>query len=346
MNKENLGYADFEGLNFFEMTPDLVCLADKNGFFKKVNHAVIDKLGYTQQELFSRPISWFIHCEDKDLTNQHRENLLKGKVLLNFENRYVAKNGDIIWLEWTSIYFSDREIVFAIAKDVTERKKIENEVYEKYKKFKSLATHFKSSLERDKKYLATELHEELAQLASVVKMDIDWVNAHTPDIPASSKSRIEHALAISDLLITSIRRITYSLSPSMIDDLGLNSSLEWLCKEFSLLNGINCKFESVYLESDLAHEIRIDFFRVCQEALTNVMYHAEASKVSISIIDPGDKIILTITDDGKGFVMDEQKQTNGLTRIRKRAASINGNLTIQSNVGEGTSVCLTVPKYD
>jgi hypothetical protein len=197
MNKENLGYADFEGLNSFEMTPDLVCLADKNGFFKKVNHAVVDKLGYTQQELFSRPIPWFIHSEDKDLTNQH-----------------------------------------------------------------------------------------------------------------------------------------------------LNSSLEWLCKEFSLLNGINCKFESAYLESDLAHKIRIDFFRVCQEALTNVMYHEGASKVSISIIDPGDKIILTITDDGKCFAMDEQKQTNGLTRMQERAASINGNLTLQSNVGEGTSACLTVPKYD
>jgi PAS domain S-box-containing protein len=339
---ENFSHNEFEGFSFFEMTPDLVCVANKEGFFKKVNNAVIDKLGYTREELFSRPISSFIHPDDKDLTSHRRANLLKGEVLLNFENRYVTKNGEIIWLEWTSIYFSDKEFVLAIAKDVTERKQIEIEVEEKYKKFKGLATYFKSRIEEDRKYFATELHEELAQLASVAKMDIDWIKANNIDLQGSSKSRIDHALAVCDLLITTIRRISFSISPNMLDDIGLNATLEWLCKEFSILNGIPCTLEICYEESDLPGEVKIDFFRICQEALTNVMYHAQARSVNICIKEAANKIILTIQDDGKGLDTGQQKQI--FTRMEERAASINCQLTIHSEARQGTKISVTIAK--
>ena len=112
---------------FFEMTPDLVCIASKEGYFKKVNRAVIDTLGYEPEELFARPISSFIYPEDQELTHRERMRLIKGAPLLDFQNRYVTKSGAIIWLHWTSIYLPDKEFVFAIAKDVTERKKAEQE---------------------------------------------------------------------------------------------------------------------------------------------------------------------------------------------------------------------------
>src|SRR6476660_9851388 len=99
----------------------------------------------------------------------------------------------------TSIYLPDKEVVLAIAKNITAKKQSELEVEEKYKKFKSLASHFKESLEKDRKYLAIELHEELAQLASVVKMDIDWVNEHSAGLPKETQERINHALAVSDV---------------------------------------------------------------------------------------------------------------------------------------------------
>src|SRR5215216_1005705 len=105
-NTEKREYDDF---GFLEKTPALVCVAGKDGFFKKVNPAVVQKLGFTEQELFARPISSFIHPDDRDLTNDRRTNLLKGQPLLNFENRYITKDGQIIWLAWTSIYFSDKE---------------------------------------------------------------------------------------------------------------------------------------------------------------------------------------------------------------------------------------------
>lgn len=328
----------------FEMTPDLVCIASKDGFLKKVNPAVIGKLGYTQEELFARPIKSFIYEEDKDLTHKSRTDLLSGKVLLNFVNRYVTKNGKIVWLEWTSIYFPDKEIVFAIAKDVTERKQIEKETEEKYRVIKGLATHFKSRIEKDRKDLAYELHEELAQLACVVKMDIDSITVSEPGLSAAGKRRIEHALVLSDLLVNTIRRISFSMSPNMLDDLGLNAVFEGQCREFSILNGIPCDFQSAYDEAHLTHEVKLDFFRICQESLTNVMYHAEANNVKISIEDIGDTIHLAIIDDGKGFEINQQKQTSGLNSIRERVASINGQLTIQSEPGKGTRVCVSIAK--
>ncbi|MGZ5191664.1 MAG: PAS domain S-box protein, partial [Flavisolibacter sp.] len=74
---------------FFEMTPDLVCIADKEGYFKKINHSVIKKLEYTREELFARPISTFIHPDDKDITRSTREEMLNGTALINFQNRYI-----------------------------------------------------------------------------------------------------------------------------------------------------------------------------------------------------------------------------------------------------------------
>jgi signal transduction histidine kinase len=227
---------------------------------------------------------------------------------------------------------------------VTERKEAEKEIEEKYRKFKSLATDFKNRIEKDRKYLAVELHEELAQLASVVKMDLDWISNNSPDLGVSARSRIDHALTISQMLINAIRRISYSISPNMIDDLGLNDTLKWLCEEFAILNGIPCRFESSYDTDQLSREIQLDFFRVCQESLSNVMYHAGAHTVKIKIEPVGDHICLSIMDDGRGFDLEQQKLASGLASMRERAASLNGQLTVATEKGKGTRVCLMIPQ--
>ena len=278
------------------------------------------------------------------MTGQVRSKLLSAEALLNFQNRYVKKDGSIVWLEWTSIYIADKEIVFAIAKDITARKQQEKEIEDKYKKFKSLATHFKKSIEEDRKFLAIELHEELAQLATVVKMDIHWLRDSLTDISAAFTNRVEHALMMAELLIDTIRRISFSISPGMLDDLGLTEVLRWQCGEFSFLNGIPCQFESDYDESNLSNEVKLDFFRVCQESLSNIMYHAKATSVAIRIEDADDKICLSITDDGNGFNPDQHNQSSGLTHIREIATSINGELLIHSEPGNGTSISVFVAK--
>lgn len=335
---------ELEMTAFFEMTPDLICIAGKDGFFRKINTAVSNKLGYTEEELYANPISSFIHPDDKHMTGRERRELLAGKTLLNFQNRYITKNGDTVWLAWTSVYFPVKEIVFAIAKDITESKRNEIEIKEKYKKFKSLARHFKVSIEEERKYLAVELHEELAQLAAVIKMDIEIVNGEAAAFPALTKDRLKNAGTVAGLLLDTIRRISFSISPHMLEEMGLSETLKWHCHEFSILNGIPCIFEGAYDENDLSHEIKLDFFRICQEALSNIMYHAQANNVKISMDDTGDALRLAIIDDGKGFNSTDQQYASGLAGMHKRAISINGKLTVQSEPGKGTQVSVSVKK--
>ncbi|WP_431210879.1 PAS domain S-box protein [Puia sp. P3] len=330
--------------NFFEKTPDLVCIAHRNGYFKKVNQAVIDKLGYSEPELMSVPISNFIHPEDRHFTATRRSELLRGKNLLNFQNRYVTKAGATVWLEWTSIYFPEDEVVFAIAKDITGRKEEELEVVEKYKKFKGLATHFKSSIEEDRKTLANELQEELAHLAEVLKTDIEWIKSNAYELSPVARTKIEHASTVGQRLIKAIRRISFAISPNMLGHLGLGATLAWYCREFSLMNGLSCFYEGSFDESALSNEVKTDLFRICQECLSNTLSHGQASGARVVIEESDDRVRMVISDDGKGFDAELQKRKPGLVRMRERAASINGELTIHSGIGNGTRICVSVGK--
>lgn len=330
--------------DFFELTPDLVWIAGKDGFLKKVNATVVAKLGYTEEELYSRPLTTFMYPADIERTLIGRFKLFDGEVLQNFSNRYVTKSGDIIWLEWTSVYIAEKEIVLAISKDITARKEIEQEVADQYNKFKGLASHFKSRIENDRKHFAYELHEELAQLVAVVKMDMGWLSMYGGDLPVKVKERIEHASAVAKMLIKTIQRLAFSVSPQMLDEFGLNHTMEWLCNEFTILNGITCSFESAYDESDISHEMKIDFFRICQEALSTILNQQQAGRVTISINSIDEHIELLIHDDGLGFSTDLEKQKTGLLEIRERARSINGKVTFQHCPEGGAAIAITVRK--
>lgn len=104
---------EFPMLDLFEKTLDLVCIVDKAGWLKKFNPAVVDTLGYSYEELLAKPISDLIHPDDKELTASRRTELLNNNPLVNFQNRYVSKSGSIVWLEWTSVYIPEKEVVFA-----------------------------------------------------------------------------------------------------------------------------------------------------------------------------------------------------------------------------------------
>jgi len=112
---------------FFNLSMDLLCIAGYDGYFKKVNPALVQLLGYTEEELFSRQIREFIYEEDRDMTARYRDNLTNNVPLVNYENRYVCKSGEIIWLHWTSIPLEDENLIYAIAKNITHKKKLEKE---------------------------------------------------------------------------------------------------------------------------------------------------------------------------------------------------------------------------
>lgn len=330
-----------EIFSFFDNTPDLVAFASREGYFQYVNEAVVNTLGYTREELFARPISDFINPEDKPRTALTRNEMLQGKALVNFENRYITKSGALVWLHWTSIYLADKKLVFALAKNITARKLEDLDQEMRYRKFENLASHFKERLEGDKKILATELHEEWAQMASAIKMEINWL-AQLPGLDDTARNRASRTMSLLDILINSIRRISYAISPTMLDDLGLNETLQWLCDEFTRQHGIPCFYESAIDDAMLSHELQLDLFRICQDALNNVSQHAEANSVTVHLEGSPEEVCLTVADDGKGFDTGKTKIKTGLTSMRERAASVNGKVAVDSKPGEGTSICVKI----
>jgi PAS domain S-box-containing protein len=341
MNTQGFSIAADDLLTLFQLTPDLVCIAGKNGYFRNFNPAVPQTLGYTRQELFARPISDLIHPDDREMTDNRRSNLLKGETLLNFQNRYITKNGNVVWLEWTSVYLADKEVVFAIAKNITSRKLMEQQVEEEYHKLRHHAANIKHEVERDKKYIAAELHEDLAQLATSVRVDVDWISSNV-ELSEKSKLRVDHALATADLLVDTVRRISFSISPGMLDDLGLNATLEWYCNEFSIMNGIDCTYESSCDDAVFSKEISLDFFRVCQEALLNISMNSQATKVKISVKPRKGSVALSIVDDG--VVQDEVvDKRQGILSMRERAASIGAQFFQENLPGRGRKIEIILP---
>ncbi len=339
----NLVTSAYDMITFFEMTPDLVCIADRNGYFRNVNRSVLEKLEYTKEELLSRPISFYIHPEDRQKTQDLRNELLEGNALINFQNRYVSKTGKVIWLEWTSIYISDKELVFAIAKDITQKKEREKAIEEKYSEYKSLVSYFKTSLEKERKYLAVELHEELAQLASVAKMELHSLYKTMPVLNKEQEEQFDRVINIVQILLNAIRRITYSIGSKMLEDLGFHQTMKWYCQEFSILNRIPCQFRSGLNDEDLSEEMQIDFLRICQEAFTNITYHAEAGFVLVRLEKIDGEIKLSISDNGKGFDLSKLEETSGLHSMMQRAKSLHGNFEIDSKPMEGTRITVNAP---
>ena len=342
MTEQGIKGIDF--VDFFEVTPDLVCIVSREGRFLQVNPSVVSTLGYDQQEMIGKVVAELIHPDDRELTRMRRSKLLSGQALLNFQNRYLAKDGRVVWLDWTSVYLADKEVVFAIAKNVTERKVAELEVEVRYQRIRDMADHFKNTMETDRTALASELHEDLAQLASVIKMDIEWVKASLTDIPEGTRKRMHNAEVVADLLINTIRRMSFSISPGMLKDLGMVAAIEWHCQEFTRLTSIPCHFLAGCGEEELEENVKLDFFRICQESLNNVLYHANASTVRVHLHHAGEELRLSISDDGSGFEMANTTKLSGLVKMRERASSINGNMQVISQPGLGTTILFSVKR--
>lgn len=336
---------EYEMLSLFALTPDLVCIAGSNGYFKKVNPAVLQQLEYSEEEIYTRPIDSFIHPDDLEATRQARRRLLNGETLVNYQNRYLKKSGEVVWLQWTSVYLPAREIVFAIAKDITVNKRRELETETNFHTYRELASHFKTRAENDKHVLARELHEELAQLAAVQKMNMVWLKKRLEAQPAPVTRKMEETLQLAEKLILDIRRLSISTSPGIMDDLGMHAAFEWKCGDFSRSSGIPCHYEGRCREEELSRELRIDFFRVCEAALDNIREHAQASAAWVTTEDRETAAAIVITDNGKGFAQHPgHAGEGGLQYIRKLALSVNGTLDIESIPGEGTRISLVAPK--
>jgi len=255
--------------------------------------------------------------------------------------KHCKKGGSLIDVEIYSgvIIHNNKSSRLAIIIDITEKLK-----YEKARQ--ELSVHLENIREEERANLSREIHDELGQQLTVLKMDVSWLNQNL-GITAEDilKRKMRDLMNLLDETVRSVRRIASDLRPSLLDDLGLTAALEWQLEEFEKRSGIKTTFIESGDQPVLPDSVNIGLFRIFQESLTNVARHADAKNLKVSLELRNNSFILNVTDDGIGFDKHKiaDKRTLGLLGMRERTAIIGGTYNIISSPEKGTTVLVTVP---
>jgi PAS domain S-box-containing protein len=233
--------------------------------------------------------------------------------------------------------------VCLIASDLSETKRAEQELRASTEQLRNLAAHLLSVREEERARISREVHDELGQSLTAVKMDLAWLAGRLPGRNGQMLKRIHSTRQLADSIIQSIRRISTELRPAVLD-LGLAAAVEWQVQEFQARSGIQCKVRLLTREV-VASNASTAMFRIFQETLTNVARHAKATRAEVVLQKQRDRLVLLIHDNGRGFDQADPSLSKslGLLGMRERAAILGGQVNISSAPGKGTTVTAWIP---
>jgi signal transduction histidine kinase len=232
-----------------------------------------------------------------------------------------------------------------LQKEITERKGSEEALKQSRERLRELASHLESVREEERSRIAREIHDELGQALTALKMDIHWVGQRLSE---DQEWLLEKTKSISRLIDTttqSVQRIASELRPGLLDDLGLSAAVEWQAAEFEKRTGIPCEIISDPEDVTLNHALSTAIFRVFQEALTNIARHANASAVKVVLRKKPGTVELTVRDNGNGITEKQisDERSFGLIGMRERVHYFGGDLTIAGVSNRGTTVTASIP---
>jgi PAS domain S-box-containing protein len=224
-----------------------------------------------------------------------------------------------------------------ILRDVTERVRAREELA-------TFAAEATAVREQEKTRIARELHDELAQSLTALKMDTIWLRDHLREDPEGAVAKLQGMLEMLDASVAATRRIAADLRPLVLDDLGLGPAIEWLVQAFGQRSGVATALD-MQDDLDLPEPYATGVFRIVQESLANVAKHAYARQVRVRVAREGHELVLEVRDDGAGFDTGgpRKPQSLGLVGLRERAQLMRGQLTVDSAQGRGTRVVARIP---
>ncbi|MEJ2696983.1 MAG: PAS domain S-box protein [Candidatus Sulfobium sp.] len=342
-----------------DATPNLLYLYDViENQIVYINPLVNDLLGYSPDEVRKMGSSFYktvLHPEDFEDYRAFRErvSLARDGDVTEHEYRMRTKREEWRWFYSRDVVFKRTndgilKLILGIAEDVTEKKKAADEIKRSREQLRKLFAHAQSVREEERTRISREIHDELGQALTALKMDLSWIIKRLDRSQETLHRKARDMSKLIDMNIQAVKRISSELRPGLLDVLGLTAALEWQIKEFHQRTGIKCKLRVTPPEISPDKEMSTTIFRIFQETLTNVARHAGAGRVTVRLERKAGDLVLQVKDDGCG-ITDRQISSPtsiGLMGMKERANFLGGRIGIKGERDKGTTVTVVFPFSD
>lgn len=339
--------AEYERDGFFELSADMFAILDFSGVVQRINPACARLLGFEQDELSGRQYLELLHPDDRDEANRRLSNLARGnRNETDFVDvRVLNRAGEYREIRWSAAPWLDAGRMLVVGRDMTQ-------VRDNERRLRALAARLQGIREEERTKISREIHDELGQLLTALKMDLslftqDAAGSVDPAHREPIERELRSMISLVDSTLESVRRIAQDLRPEVLDALGLIPAIRWQVRELDQRSTLRFSIDAVEDLPALDARTSTEVFRIVQEALTNVLKHARAREVTVSVTRGEESIEISVRDDGVGFDPEHQGGLSlGVLGMGERAASIGAGFDIASRPGEGATVTVSVPLGD
>jgi PAS domain S-box-containing protein len=339
--EETLRESEERHRNIIEQLNDVYYRTDRDGRITMVSPSAAQLYGFPSTgEMIGRPIESLWQNPDQRATMLAA--IDESGFVRDFETSAVRTDGTPFTVAVSSHYLRDAsgapDGVEGIIRNITERKRAEAAL-------RALARHLDSVREEEHTRIARQVHDELGQALTALRLDLTWVGRKLPKGNTALRRRIDAALALTDETITVGQRIVEELRPPILDDLGLVPAVEWYAQHFAKRSGLRIELDVGAKEPVVPNRLAVTAYRIVQEALANVARHAQATHARVRLRERDGALTIEIRDDGQGFPEEaiRSPRSFGIVGMRERATSQGGALVITSSPGAGTTVQVTFP---
>lgn len=289
---------------------------------------------------------FFLHPEDRQRIHDGLQQSIGTGEEFNTEHRIMRSDGTVRWVQTISrpSRSEGRQMLRGTIMDITERKETMEALKRSQDLLRELTAHQDRVKEDERRRIAREIHDELGQTMLALRIDVAMLDARTGKTHPRLNEKVRGALHHIDATVKTIRTIINNLRPAVLD-LGLTAAIEWQVNEFRRRTGIACELILGEKEFEVDDNRATTLFRILQESLTNVIRHANASRVVIELYKQEGKLVMRITDNGIGIYPDRRKTSNsfGLIGVEERIHALNGNFSLTSAPGEGVILTIFIP---
>ncbi len=340
--------ANAELTQIFDTAADAMRVVDKNFNTIRVNETFTALSGVTKNEAVGEKcyhVFWGPLCQTRHCPLIRVQS---GLERVEYDSEKVRKDGVKVpcIVSATPFRGADGELIGIVEdfKDISERKESEKALMLSHERLRDLTSHLQVVREEERTLVAREIHDELGQALTALKMDVHWLRQRLPHEKPLLMDKADAMKRVIDWTVQSVRKICAELRPGLLDDFGLGAAMEWEAEEFSKRTGIATRILSDSEDLTLPQEISTAIFRIFQETLTNIARHAKATTVDITLKRNSEGVEMRVKDNGKGIKDQEISNPDsfGIMGMRERVHYLGGSLHIIGNPG-GTEVTMFIP---